>query len=608
MTGMTALAGAGEVPAETPEMTIGGEHAEPVPAALSALPGKRALFAVDSYFRDGWDDLLDVAPDPWTLLDTHATMLLTPDAVAGRRLEAALDWLLAQDAVVVAAEPLRLDRHGTRALWWYQWNVATRERRALADTLATAGESLLLVARLPHAPIPATLRISQRKGHADPERREPWQLRHRLDGADALVTFVHTADEPADLVREFGILLDGPERRRVYADLVAGRDSEARARALIAELYARTPSHDFSYEAASERREHDEPAAPWDDVVLGMAQAPGWVPDKTPLVTAVTTAQWEHLNARAARPLRFDRTLPYPLVHKTGPAGVLLTDQVAVPNGTVLLAGELPVAHRFLNDLPRGGLDLAPILELCRQSCYVLAHAHRGAPDDARFRLGALRAQLVPGAHAHRRVMIEATTVAARADGMDLAFRLLGLDEGQDGADLATARASLTWMTEAAWRAGRAAGRARHGLGAEIGAPDMTGTFPAARTVGRTHEGNVLLADPVWKPGLMTARVVVDPGNAALFDQPEDHVPALALMEAARQAALWAMSRHFAVPAGLLAVTGLDSRHQAVGELDAAMTCAARIASDRGGKGTVAVSLAQDGVEVCAATAEVVRA
>ncbi|MDX6739312.1 AfsA-related hotdog domain-containing protein [Actinocorallia sp. A-T 12471] len=619
MTGTTALAGAGTAPAQTPEMTIGAEHAEPVPAALSALPGKRALFAVDSYFRDGWDDLVETVPDPWSLLDVHATVLLTPDAVAGRRLEAALEWLLEQDAVIAAAEPLRLDRHSTRALWWYQWNVATRERRALTDLLASAGESLLLVARLPRAPIPATLRISQRKGSADPSRRERWQLRHRLDGPPSqigtLITFAHTADEPADLVREFGILLDGPDRRRVYADLAAGVDREAEARALIAELYERVPGHDLSVPAARDRAERGTPVDPWDGVVLGgAAMVASPEPDKAPLVTAVTTAQWEHLTAQPTRPLRFDRTLPYRLVHKAGPASVLLTDQLAAPGGAVLLAGELPTAHRFLNDLPRTGvgLDLAPILELTRQSCYVLAHAHHGAPDDARFALRGLRAALVPGASAHRRVRIEATVAEARRDGLDLTLRFfgmdgLGMDGDGDGVPLANAASSFTWMGEESWRAERAAGRARHGLGPEVGPPDMTGTFPAARAVGRSHDDNVILADPVWRPGTMTARVVMDPANPGLFDKPQDHITAVALMEAARQAALWATSRHLALPAGQLAVTALDSTHPGIGELDAALSCTARIVADRGGKASVAVSFAQDGVEVCAASAEVVR-
>ncbi|GAA0960665.1 AfsA-related hotdog domain-containing protein [Actinocorallia libanotica] len=606
---MTAVAGIGAaqpLAREAPEATIGGEHAEPVPEALSALPRKRALFAVDSYFRDGWDDLLAVVPDPWPLLDRHATLLLKPDAVAGRRLEAALEWLLEQDAVIVAAEIVALDRHSARAMWWYQWNVATKERRDLVDALVRAGGSLLLVARLPEAPIPATLRLSGLKGPADPARREPWQLRHRLDDDDLLVDFVHTADEPADLVREFGVLLDGRDRRRVYADLAAGADREDKARELIAELYRRSPGHDLSYDRALERGARGEPAEPWDSVVLGATVVNPSVPGRTALLTGVTTAQWEHAAVREPRPLCRERALPGPLVHKEGLGEVFLTDHLADGSGGVVLAGELPAAHRFYNDLPSAGIDLLSVLEMCRQGCYVLAHGHHGVPQNVRFGLRELSGRLTadPDAVRDRRVRVEVDVARRFSSGLALDYRVAAFD----GTELATARSSFSWWGEAEWRELRAAGRARHGLGARIGAPDRTGLFPAARNVGRTHDGNVVLADLVRRHGETTARVAVDPANPAMFEHPQDRVPGMVLLEAARQAALWTMSRHFGVPAGRLAVRRFDARFAAAAELDARLACIATVSADRGGKGAVIVRFVQDGVEPAEVMVEVVRA
>ncbi|WP_106399118.1 AfsA-related hotdog domain-containing protein [Actinocorallia populi] len=603
---MTAVARLGEAQAEVPEATIGGEHAEPVPEALSALPRKRALFSVDGYFRDGWDDLLAVASDPWTLLDRHAMLLLTPAAVAGRRLEAALEWLLEQDAVVVAAEPVTLDRHSTRAMWWYRWNAATRRRRELTEALARAGDSLLLAVRLPEAPVPATLRLNDLKGPADPARREPWQLRHRLDDGGSPVDLVHTADEPADLVREFGILLDRRDRRRVYADLVAGADREAGTRALIEELYRRSPGHDLSRDRARRRRALGEPDEPWDSVVLGAAAADPAAPGGTALLPGVTAAQWEHAAARGPRPLRRERALPGPLVHKDGLGEVFLTDHVATGSGGFLMAGELPAAHRFYNDLPSARLDLLPVLELCRQGCYVVAHGHHGVPQDARFVLEELSGRLTadPEAVRDRRVRVEADVVRRSASAMALDYRVTA----PDGTGLATARASFSWRDEAGWRGLRAAGRARHGLGGETGAPDRTGLFPSARNVGRTHDGNVVLADLAWRRGESTARVAADPANPAMFERPQDHVPDMVLLEAARQAALWTMSRHFGVPAGRLAVTGFTTRFAAMAELDVRLACTATVSADRGGKGAVAVRFVQDGVEPAEVMVEVVRA
>lgn len=593
----------------TAEVLIGADHAEPLAASLSALPVKRALFAVDSYFRDGWDDLLEVVPEPSALLHTHATLLLKPDAVAGRRLEAALDWLLEQGALVVAAERIRLDRHSTRAMWWYQWNVATRERRELADALVTAGESLLLVARLPDAPTPATLRLSNLKGPADPAKREPWQLRQRLDNDNFLINFVHTADEPADLIREFGILLDGPDRRRLFGEILAGGDQEQKARGIIEDLYRRQDAHDLSFAAAQERRQRNASHGPWDEIVIGTTLMTASVPDKTPLLTGVSTAQWEHRHALEVRPLSYDRTVPYGFVHKSGTTEVLVTDHTRVDAQTVVMAGELPAAHRYFSDLPPSKrLDLIPVLELCRQGCYVLAHGYYGAPDGERFILRELSGTLRPEAPGVSKVRVEVTVARAfqrdgRTAGLALDYKVTTVT----GEELATAKSSLSWLNEETWAGIRAEGRAGHGLGEQIGAPDRTGPFPTPRVVGRTAEANVLLADTVFHRGVMTARLAPDLGNQAMFEHPQDHIPGMVLVEAARQAALWALSRHLVVPANRLMVTGLDTRFHLIGELDLATRCTATVTFNRSGRSTVRVTFAQAGVEIGAATIEVGR-
>src|SRR5262249_6648491 len=139
--------------------------------SLSVIEAKRGLFAVDSYFRDSWEDLCDLPPDDIELiLRHHALLLLKTDAVVGRRLNAALDWL-AEQGVVVAAERVRLDRHIIRAMWQYQWNVASRDRRDLADLIGHGSDSLVLIVRMPAHVRPATVRLSEAKGSADPARR-----------------------------------------------------------------------------------------------------------------------------------------------------------------------------------------------------------------------------------------------------------------------------------------------------------------------------------------------------------------------------------------------------------------------------------------------------
>lgn len=230
---------------------VGPQHAPPVPRELSCRPGKRALLGVDSYFRDSWEDGLRVAGEGLAaLLHRHAAVLLKPDAVVARRLGAAIEWLEQRGFEVVAAARCRVDRHVARALWLWQWNIATRDRRDLADRMLSSGDSLYLVLRAGDGPVPASVRLSDLKGPGDPELRAPGQLRRDIGNFPYLLNLVHCADEPVDVVRELGILVDGAERERLYAAIARGEPAREHALELAAALEAAAPAHPLRLEAA----------------------------------------------------------------------------------------------------------------------------------------------------------------------------------------------------------------------------------------------------------------------------------------------------------------------------------------------------------------------
>ncbi len=61
----------------------------------------------------------------------------------------------------------------------------------------------------------------------------------------------------------------------------------------------------------------------------------------------------------------------------------------------------------------------------------------------------------------------------------------------------------------------------------------------AARAVGRADQVNVLLGRPVQSPnGELVVEISVDPRNEVIGEVTTDHVPAMALIESTRQAAL----------------------------------------------------------------------
>ncbi|WP_422774255.1 nucleoside-diphosphate kinase [Plantactinospora sp. WMMC1484] len=230
--------------------------AQEIPAFLTTLPRKRSLYAVDTYFRESFEDLVAVGGGRIEeFCHDHALLLLKPDAVVSRRLGPVLRWVLAYGFSIVWAATVTIDRHGVRALWQYGLNAASRDRRDAADLYVTACECLLLLLALPGRPQPASLVLSAVKGPADPIRCRPGQLRHDVGSFNYQLNLVHAADEPADLLRELAVLCNHETRATLYRrglDASAGVDRRSEAFALVDRLEAATPAVDLELDRTLE--------------------------------------------------------------------------------------------------------------------------------------------------------------------------------------------------------------------------------------------------------------------------------------------------------------------------------------------------------------------
>lgn len=196
-------------------------------AGFTLVPGKAERYGDEVFFREAWRDIEAIAGDQAEeIAHAHALILFKPDGIAGRATQPALELLEEQGFVPVGGAVVELDRSLTRWLWLYRFNVASVERVWLHDLINSRSPSLLVVLRdqlaEPSRSIPATVRLTDQKGPSRPERRRPDQLRARLGVSDRLINFVHTSDEPADLVREIGILLDPPARQAVIEQMLRG--------------------------------------------------------------------------------------------------------------------------------------------------------------------------------------------------------------------------------------------------------------------------------------------------------------------------------------------------------------------------------------------------
>jgi nucleoside diphosphate kinase len=225
-----------------------------VSGELTRSSVKRQLYSVDTYFRDSWEDLSRLArteADPVT--SRHAFLLLKPDAVVRRRLTVALDWLTARGWIVVHAHRFRVNRWAVRAFWQYQWNTATRDRREMADSYMAATDSLVLILRAGIDQGWATSALTRVKGVSDPIECRPGSLRHALGTLNQQLNLVHTADEPADLVREVGICCTAAERATVYRAMADRIDAAETAYRLAARMEAEQEELDLSLDATVHR-------------------------------------------------------------------------------------------------------------------------------------------------------------------------------------------------------------------------------------------------------------------------------------------------------------------------------------------------------------------
>lgn len=233
---------------------IDGRFGRPVPRGLTQLQEKEILYGSDVYFQEAWEDLESVAGGrAVSLAREHTVVVIKPEAIVGRRADVVLAWLASNGFRICRAIEVQLSRHIGRALWTYQWNIASRERKDACDLLLEAAPALLLIVARPEGVVEtAATYFSRLKGPADPRRRTAGQLREILGATCTQMNFVHSADEPADVVREISVLLAPQQRRQLFEAMLSRSDDAARASDLCAELYAATESHPLTLPSAIE--------------------------------------------------------------------------------------------------------------------------------------------------------------------------------------------------------------------------------------------------------------------------------------------------------------------------------------------------------------------
>jgi hypothetical protein len=249
--------------------------------------------------------------------------------------------------------------------------------------------------------------------------------------------------------------------------------------------------------------------------------------------------------------LSYQQTVDRRFVHRYAVSEVFLTDLVPTDRDTCVIGAQLPLWHPYFLD--QSGVphyDALILTECCRQAGTYVAHTQYGVPDDWVFlaastsigidagKADALEVGALPGELSLR---VRSTPVF-RGDLLRSVRTFLELSIGSER--IGSMEGEGRYLTREEYGLLRQGGRVRP-VPLSSSLPAVPAGVPVApHLVGRGDPRNVLLVDGRVTATGTTARLGVAGRHATIFDHPLDHYPAMALLEAAAQAASLAVRTH----------------------------------------------------------------
>lgn len=231
-------------------------------AGLTVDPEKSRYYAQDCYYREMVRQLSTGNDEDRKrlrhLLATRSYLLFKPEALVERKVGPALAYLAERGIEANYVASVTIDRTMLRALWWYQLNAAPLTIVRACDVLMNGWE-MLLIGFVDQKADPggppedsAARRLSDLKGSSRDIGKGLGLLRDELGCTTTCLNYIHAPDEPADVVREIGILFDRPERARVIDSLHAAPDADA-VNAAVEAAYARNGEADLDLDGCLAR-------------------------------------------------------------------------------------------------------------------------------------------------------------------------------------------------------------------------------------------------------------------------------------------------------------------------------------------------------------------
>ena len=196
-------------------------------SAMSRSKKKLDIYYQDFYYEMSFTQAYDTLQESLLFhMNNVALLVIKPDAVFMNRIPLIVQWLFSNGYEILYMSELYVTHTQTTELWKYQWSAASIDRIIVNEKLMEMGHSFLLLLRNKEYTAtnndPLSVRLTEQKGAAKETLRLEYHLRSILKPLNIILNYVHTADEPADVIREIGILCGTYELSNVYASILSG--------------------------------------------------------------------------------------------------------------------------------------------------------------------------------------------------------------------------------------------------------------------------------------------------------------------------------------------------------------------------------------------------
>lgn len=239
--------------------------------------------------------------------------------------------------------------------------------------------------------------------------------------------------------------------------------------------------------------------------------------------------------------LHYSSTVGRELVHKNAMNEVFLTDSIEC-GGHYYFGAELPTSHSYYNDTKNGQFDTLAIVEASRQAETMLAHKYLGVDKGVYFLLHQWRysiSDLSDYGNSDKPISLlmdvkvsNQRYVGKRLRSASENISIFVRPNMSEMIKIGKIDFDVSYVTPEIYAVIRAATSTEIARSTELA---VTPTTVEPSSIGRSLDNNVVVANPKRLSCGMQAQLRPPLNNRSMFDHVQDHVPAMVIMEAARQ-------------------------------------------------------------------------